>query len=249
MDNNLKSRGAENSPILIIGHSLPKNSDTIKNIKEVLDRRHLVYNSIIIPLKYYINQYLYNDKGYLLRNDYMNREDIFLYINAFDEELSGKKLDEKLLKEYINKQSVKIVLCMGIDVFKAILKMYKHNLGLGVRYRYDFTHKILGKKNFDNDTEFLGESFDFLSNNEGKIVPNKYILPILHNSSNTNFQNTAKFVPVEERYKYNYDINDSEFIIYFEYMAHVIGDLLLSDVEIKKNYINDVREFNLEKYR
>ncbi|MBW9152352.1 hypothetical protein [Clostridium estertheticum] len=43
-----KTRGPEDKPILVVGDSPSKN---VKNIREGLDRNHLIYNSIIIPIK------------------------------------------------------------------------------------------------------------------------------------------------------------------------------------------------------
>ena len=52
----LQSRGTRRG-ILIVGDSSPANLQTVQNISYVLDQSHPVYNSLIIPLKFYLNNY------------------------------------------------------------------------------------------------------------------------------------------------------------------------------------------------
>lgn len=65
-------RGKNDSPILMAGDSFPD-----VEVGEALDRTHPIYNSIILPIKYYINEYLIMQYGYKLPKDFYNNDDIF----------------------------------------------------------------------------------------------------------------------------------------------------------------------------
>lgn len=88
-------RGPENQPILIVGDSPSKK---VENIKEVLDRNHMIYNSIIIPIKYYTEKYL-NKYNYTFPECFNDEKDIFRYVNAIEDSENKKELDRKGMKK------------------------------------------------------------------------------------------------------------------------------------------------------
>lgn len=73
----LQFRAKKDSPILIVGDSFPD-----VEVEEVLGRTHPIYNSIILPIKYYINEYLIMEYGFKLPEYFYNNDDIFYYVNA-----------------------------------------------------------------------------------------------------------------------------------------------------------------------
>jgi len=46
----MESSRGNRGGILVVGDSLPSNTETVKNIKAVLDPEHPVYNSLIVPI-------------------------------------------------------------------------------------------------------------------------------------------------------------------------------------------------------
>ena len=79
----MKATRGNRSGILVVGDSLPPNQTTVTKLESVLDPRHSVYNSLIVPLKYYLNNYL-NSQGYQLPLEKVEN-DFFFYINAIDD--------------------------------------------------------------------------------------------------------------------------------------------------------------------
>ncbi len=168
------SRG-NRSGILIVGDSLPPNPKTTKNIKEVLDPIHPVYNSLLVPIKYYLNSYL-NSQGFQLPLE-KKSEDFFYYINAIDDPKTKNNPDLSKLKTEVGRADHKIILSMGSFAFWAVESVFgreaKRNLGI----------KELGQIFYDR-----------LSKIEANRILN---LPILHNSANRKFEEAKSFIAQE----------------------------------------------------
>lgn len=221
----LFARGPQKSPILIVGDSLPESKVTRDRLVEILDRRGVTYNSIIIPLKYYINEYLIGKYSLKLPYDFNNREDIFRFVNAIDEpeQKSGLQGNSDLLdglrSEILNERAEKpvIILCMGDFAFfavRAVLNKYN-----------SFEKKSYPKSGTKYTLEKLGAYFD--KNVDIKDKENPYILPILHNSSNLHFHNSEKFIPQNKRRKYIY---------YMQYIAEELCEIMVNNTRLK-NYL------------
>lgn len=224
MRNDLNARGPLNSPILIVGDSLPENKDTQLKLSEILDRRGVIYNSIIIPLKYYINNYLYN---YRLKLPSENNNDIFRYVNAVDNpnDKSGlNPLDSaysnkisKLRNEILdlnNNNKYSIIICMGDFSYFAVRTLFD---------KYYPREKKCYRK---NGTKFtirrLGE---FFQNGIDQYKPGgDNILPILHNSSNLSFSKTDEFIPSQRKGTYK---------CYLQYVGEEIGKVMRKDEKIR----------------
>ncbi len=222
-----KTRGPEDQPILIVGDSPSRN---VKNIREVLDRNHVIYNSIIIPIKYYTEKYL-NEHNYRLAERFNDKEDIFRYVNAIEDSDNKKGLNpetekEKLynLKEEIydkdEKFKYRIIICLGDFAYfavRAILKKYEGK----EQHRYGSNNKY--------DIKTIGEQF--CRNSEIDLEKEIYILPILHNISNRidDLNKLTEFIPKEKRTNY---------ISYYCYIGECLGKILISDVNKKDRYKN-----------
>jgi len=218
----LIARGLKSSPILIVGDSLPKSEDTRNKLDEILDRRGVTYNSIIIPLKYYINEYLISKYRKKLPFDLNNREDIFRFVNALDDPGEKMGLDggsEKLnnLKYEIfnkNEDAYEVILCMGDFAFFAVRSLFN---------KYNPREKKHYPRNGSKYTiERLGTFFgkNIKIHEKGKPI----ILPILHNSSNLHFSSTVNFIPVNKRLQY---------ISYMQYIAEEIGELMMKNTKME----------------
>lgn len=228
MNSNLYKRGYEKSPIIIIGDSLPKKLETRERIREILDRRHITYNSIIIPLKYYINDYLFKNYKGEYRLPVETKDDIFMYVNAIEnpENKSGLNLDEEDDKAKINKLrecifskdrvcKYKIIICLGDFSYFAVRSVF--NI-----YNKRETHRY-PKKTCKYNIEKLGEYFFKEINSDEKTTP--YILPILHNISNLRFEKTDTFIPESIRGNY---------VSYLQYIGESIAKVMMNDNEIKE---------------
>ena len=226
-----KARGPKDSPVLIIGDSLPSNKSTRENLWEILDRRHPVYNSIIVPLKYYINEYLIEKYRLKLPSDFKNKEDIFRYINAFKPEVKDYEqdnFDEDMIIEEIESNNYRIVLCMGVNVFKRVKKLFEE------KYGFD---EIKVKKSGGQIRE-LGRFFE--ENIKKHKAGQSIILPILHNSINQNFRFAHRFIPpFEDKCLNNFR---SEYICSHEYIAENIAEIMIKDENIKKYLVNMASE-------
>ena len=77
MREDLCARGPKDSPILIVWDSLPEKERTKDKLKEILDRRGVTYNSIIVSLKYYMDEFLIEKYKLKLPSDLNNKGDIF----------------------------------------------------------------------------------------------------------------------------------------------------------------------------
>ena len=142
----------------------------LNNISYVLDQSHPVYNSLIIPIKYYLNNY-FNDNGYKLPLEKYDN-DFFYYINAVEDPLTKSKPDLTNLKEEVIRPEHKIILSMGNFAFWAVENVLGRNV----------------KKNLS--IKELGNIFlDRISNTEYPIH-----LPILHNIANLKFERTKDFI-------------------------------------------------------
>jgi len=194
------SRGSRNS-ILIVGDSLPSNLKTQYNITQVLDPIHPVYNSIIIPIKFYINNYLLQ-KNYQLPIEKKGM-DFFFYINAISdaEEKNNSDLTE-LIKE-INPLycPYKLILSMGSFAFYSVEKVFERNVK---------------KKLSINE---LGEYFFNRINLKNKI---KFPIniPILHNIVNLKFEKATNFI-----YQ-----NSDKYISYHHYVGEKIAEFIVNSI-------------------
>ncbi|MCB2294335.1 hypothetical protein LGK95_12525 [Clostridium algoriphilum] len=222
-----KTRGPKDQPILIVGDSPSKN---VKNVRAVLDRNHGIYNSIIIPIKYYTEKYL-SKYNYKLAECFNDKEDIFRYVNAIEDSdnkkgLNPEKEEEKLLnlnEEIYDKNKVfkyKIIICLGDFAYfavRAVLKSYEGN----EQHRY-------GTKNKYN-IKTIGEHFS--KNSEVDIEKDIYILPILHNISNriNDIDKLREFIPENKRTNY---------ISYYCYVGECLGKILINDVSKMDKYMN-----------
>jgi|ERR1035437_8447052 hypothetical protein len=166
--------------VLIVGDSLPANKNTVNNIGSVLDPRHPVYNSLIIPIKYYLNNYL-NSCGFQLPLDKQN-DDFFYYINAVENPLTKKNPDLSNLGMELKKQEHKIILCMGNFAFWAVEQVFDR------------------KTRRDNSIAKLGEIFTLRINENNLKFP--IILPILHNIANLKFEKCIEYIPDIARENY-----------------------------------------------
>ena len=93
----MKFRRGTEFGITIVGDSLPPKSITLIKLASVLDPTHPVYNSLIVPIKYYLNNYL-NSRGYQLPEEKVN-DDFFYYINAIDDSGTKSNPDLSILKK------------------------------------------------------------------------------------------------------------------------------------------------------
>lgn len=165
------TRGNRNG-ILIVGDSLPPNKNTIQKISQVLDPTHPVYNSLIIPIKYYINNYLIS-KDFQLPLEKPN-VDFFFYINAIDDPSTKSNPDLNVLNREVNRTEHKIILPMGSFAFWSVENVLER----------------VTKKNCT--IEELGRIFY----QRISITPIDFpiVLPILHNVANLKFEETKKFI-------------------------------------------------------
>jgi hypothetical protein len=212
-----KIRGNENSPIFVIGDSLPNNEVTKNNLSEILDRRHVVYKSVIIPIKYYMNEYMISKKGLKLPNDYNNENDIFAFVNAFT-----PKFDENLIKQQLNSKNYKIILCMGKRVFDKIKFLFETE--------YEYPKISVTGKGIGELGEYFKKSIEVYKDRKTK---GRVILPILHNSSNRKFHLTDRFIDSSID-------NNEKYITYNEYIAEQISEIMINDPELK-NFLVDLR--------
>lgn len=225
MRTDLNARGPLNSPILIVGDSLPENEDTQRDLHEILDRRGVTYNSIIVPLKYYMNEYLISH--YNLKLPFENENDIFRYVNAVDNpkdkwglnpsdstyQIKTAKLRNEIFATDI-KNKYRLIICMGDFAYFAVRSL------LGIYHpRENHYYRSKGTK---YEIYRLGEFFN--SGVANYIAGGNNILPILHNSSNLSFSKTNEFIPVQRR-------NDYKF--YLQYVAEEISKLMLRDNKLK----------------
>lgn len=171
MSNPLLFRGKRNG-VLIIGDSLPPARTTLGNIKTVLDPTHPVYNSLIVPIKFYLNNYL-NSIGYCLPLEEYET-DYFYYINAIQDPETKSKPDLSELEKEINRPEHKVILSMGSFVFKSVEQILKP----GLKMQKSYSIKDLGKI--------------FSERIEGNSFP--IHLPILHNVANLKFEKTKDFI-------------------------------------------------------
>lgn len=192
----LKSRGSRKG-ILIVGDSDPANQHTISNISRVLDPIHPVYNSLIVPIKFYINNYL-NSHGYKLPIEEKNN-DYFYYINAVQNPKTKSNPDLTEMEIEVKRPEHKIILSMGNFSFWAVESRFdkeskiKKNLGI----------KNLGKIFYDRINK---EKIEFPIN-----------LPILHNSANRKFEEANKFIMEDQ----------TSYISYFHYVGVSLGRIQL----------------------
>lgn len=192
------TRGFRNG-ILIVGDSLPPNIKTTSNIKSVLDPKHPVYNSLIVPIKYYLDNYL-NSQGYQLPLEKVG-EDYFFYINAVDNPKTKSNPNLTKLKKEIKRPEHKIILSMGSFAFWAVEYCLNEDCSLNKKL----------------SIVRLGEIFDKRMNSLS--VQPKLNLPILHNVANLKFEEAIKFIA---EYKDRY-------ISYFHYVGTQLGKLLLTN--------------------
>lgn len=227
--NYIRVRGPENQPILIVGDSPSKNAN---NIKEVLDRNHIIYNSIIIPVKYYTEKYL-NENKYRLNEKFNDIDDIFRYVNAIENNDDKNGLDmerdkDKLItlrNEIYDKNNVikyRIIICLGDFAYFAVRAVLN-------RYNGHEKHKYGSKNKYS--IEDLGK--EFYKNSKIDINKDVYILPILHNIVNRikDVDKLLEFIPAEERNNY---------ISYYCYIGERLGKILIEDInkiEKYKNYL------------
>lgn len=220
-------RGKKDSPILIVGDSFPN-----VQVGEVLDRAHPVYNSIILPMKYYLNEYLIMEYGCKLPGDFCNNDDIFYYVNAIrnkndkgglEPETKDGKEKLKVLKNVIfgddGESKYKIIICLGDFAFFAVRSQFL--------IYYGREQKRYCKSGTKYGIQKLGEHFS--KNSEGYIKNHKvYVLPVLHNSANRQFDKSKLFVPEDER---------DDYLSYHQYVAEKVANILINDPEIKRmNY-------------
>jgi hypothetical protein len=277
--NELIARGNEYSPILFVGHSLPNNPTVRGGLREILGRRHIIYNSIIIPIAYYMNEYLeYSHSDFRLPNGFRFKQDInnwsishsdndiFRYMNAFlhtaedlnanfygkyfiHEEITikidGKKQKKEItkvrndegLKQEIDNGRMKIILCMGTEVFLAIkdllVKEYSMpELTIPMAEEYFNNRKKTKEKKglgiyFSQYVARYRENGLIKMPHGGEII----ILPILHNSSNLAFSDTDIFFASQ----------NENYMVYFQYIAEQLCGILKSmykNNQIDENYIN-----------
>lgn len=231
----LLARGPKDSPVLIVGDSLPSKEETQNQLIEILDRTGVTYNSIIVPLKYYMNEYLIKKYSLKLPSDSNNKSDIFRFINAIDNSNDKWRLNplsekynlviKKLKEEIFNKNpKYKIILCMGDFSYFAVRSLFEI-----YHPRENKFYKSSGTK---YTIERLGRFFqESLTNYEkGNIL----ILPILHNSTNLHFYRTKEFIPKDKRNNY---------INYLNYIAEELSEIIVSDIEMKK-YLKEIYSVN-----
>ncbi|MCB2305619.1 hypothetical protein LGL08_00120 [Clostridium estertheticum] len=229
-----KTRGPEDQPILIVGDSRSKN---VKNIREVLDKNHLIYNSIIIPIKYYTEKYL-NKHKYKLTECFNDKEDIFRYVNAIEDSNDKKGLNtdtekEKLynLKDEVydenNEFKYRIIISLGDFAYFAVRVVLN-------RYEGKEQHRYSSRAKNKYDIKTLGEHFN--RNSKIDVEKDIYILPILHNISNriNDIDKLIEFIPKDKRENY---------ISYYCYIGECLGKILVNDIikkEKYKNYLHNI---------
>jgi hypothetical protein len=232
MREDLCARGPKDSPVLIVGDSLPEKETTQGKLLEILDRRGVTYNSIIVPLKYYINEYLIKKYKLKLPSDSNNKEDIFRFVNAINNPDDKRGLDplnrnysivlKNLSNEIFdnnNKTKYRLILCMGDFSYFAVRSLFeKYHPGENKFYKSSGTRFKIGK---------LGQFFQ-QGIREYKKGDNILILPILHNSSNLHFQKTNEFIPKDKRNNY---------ISYLNYIAEEVSEIIMNDIEMTKYLI------------
>lgn len=233
MRENLCARGPKASPILIVGDSLPQKEKTQNELLEILDRRGVTYNSIIVPLKYYMNEYLIKKYSLKLPSDSNNKDDIFRFVNAINNpddkwglnplsasySLIIKNLKEEILNNN-NQSKYRLILCMGDFSYFAVRSLFKM-----YHPRENKFYKSSGTKyKIDRLGQFFEESIR--NHKKGNIL----ILPILHNSSNLHFHRTQEFIPKDKRNNY---------ISYINYISEEISEIIVSDIEMKK-YLKEI---------
>ncbi|MGK0466859.1 hypothetical protein [Clostridium sp.] len=231
MREDLCARGPKDSPILIVGDSLPEKERTQDKLKEILDRRGVTYNSIIVPLKYYMNEFLIEKYKLKLPSDLNNKGDIFRFVNAvnnYDNKWGLNPLNinytsvVKNLREEIfdsnNKVKYRLILCLGDFSYFAVRSLFK-------KYN-ERENKFYRKSGTKYTIERLGKYFQQSIDKHENIL----ILPILHNSTNLHFSLTQDFIPKDKRNIY---------VSYLSYIAEEISRIIISDIEMKK-YLKDI---------
>lgn len=232
MTNDYKNvRGAENQPVLFVGDSPSKN---VKNVREVLDRNHMIYNSIIIPIIYYTQKFL-NKMGYSFPNKIDNEDDIFRYINAIEnsEYKKGITADSKEfenLKNEVYKDKNEmifrypIIICLGDFSYFAIRCVTK---------RFNPREKHYYGSSCKYDINRIGQYF----NENSKVDSQKdvYILPILHNVSNRikDLEKLREFIPEGDR---------NRCVSYQSYIGKKIAQILVDDIIKTRGYENYLKK-------
>jgi hypothetical protein len=167
----IQNRGVRKG-VLIVGDSLPTNQFTLKNINSVLDPRHTVYNSLIVPIKYYLNNYL-NSFGYRLPMEECETDFIY-YINAVQDPRTKIKPDLSELEREVIRPDHKIILSMGSFAFRCVDVILNPNNKIKKSYSIE-----------DLGNEFRKRIFEYRP---------KLHLPILHNVANLRFERTKDFI-------------------------------------------------------
>lgn len=228
--------GYDQSPILIIGDS---PTETVDNVGKALDPNHYIYNSIIVPIKYYTNEYLIENYKCKLPHDFNNSKDIFKFINAVDnggkkKGLNAKEVDDlrkldKLRDEIISKDSsefkYKILICMGDFAYFAVKALLNK---FGEKEKREYPENEDGLYSIKE----LGEIF-YNNSNAEKYSSDMYILPVLHNISNRcdDVLKIYNFIPEEVRKKKRYTN-------YFNFIGERLGELLFTVVSNDEKYKN-----------
>jgi len=178
----MKSQRGKRNGILVVGDSLPANQKTVNKLESVLDPSHSVYNSLIIPIKYYLDNYL-NSQGYQLPLE-LAGEDFFYYINAIDDPTTKSNPNLIKLKQEVERPEHKIILSMGNFAFYAVEAVLSREV----------------KKNLS--IVELGQHF---YNRLNVIDVNlKVNFPILHNVANLKFEDAIKFITKDEENHISY---------------------------------------------
>lgn len=172
----MKFTRGQRKGILIVGDSLPPNQTTVSKLESVLDPRHSVYNSLIIPFKYYLNNYL-NTQGYQLPLETAGK-DFFFYINAIDDPTTKNNPDLSKLKQEVDRPEHKIILSMGNFAFWAVESV------LGREVKKNLSIVELGQHFYDR--------LNVID------VNLKINFPILHNVANLKFEDAKTFITKDE---------------------------------------------------
>lgn len=234
--------GYDGTPILVVGDS---PTYKVKNVVKTLDPNHFIYNSIIVPIKYYTNEYLIKNYNCKLPEDFNSTKDTFRYINAIDNwflkwGLDTTKTDnlsrlDKLKEEIIDRDSnefkYKIIVCIGDFAYFAV-KAVLDRFGEGDLKKYPEVREGISGKIYDTiySIKDLGDAF--YKNSDIK-EGNKdiYILPVLHNISNRcdDVLTIYNFIPkeVQERKRY---------INYFNFVAERLGEVLITVANKEEKY-------------
>lgn len=226
--------GYDKSPILVVGDS---PTETVDNVEKAIDPNHYIYNSIIVPIKYYTNEYLIKNYKCKLPYDFNNRTDIFKFINAVDNGGKKKGLDtkesydlrklDKLKDEIVDKNKkqfrYKIVICMGDFAYFAV-KAVLGKFGEGEKREYPQNEDGL------YSIEELGEIF-YKNSDIIKCNNDIYILPVLHNISNRcdDVLKIYNFIPEEVR-------KNKKYTNYFNFIGERLGNVLFTVVNSEEKY-------------